>query len=448
MKKLSIVVPFVLVFFIATMFAGCGSSSNTAATGGTTGTITADGTGTVAASTTITPPAGVSSMTFASSSVLTDSTGAPVTGTITTTVSRSTSASSLPAAAPAGTSLAVLLDIDMSAGATKVKNFSTPLTVIVAMPAGVTSVDVYSFDGTNWVLEQAGVAVIGGNATFDITHLSVWGCFTVDTSPDQFSFTAQADVALSTVITSNTITVAGISSPAPISVSGGSYSVNGGAFTSVAGTVTNGQTVAVQHTSSALNSTVTTTTLTIGGVSGSFTSTTVAAAGADTTPDQFSFTAQTGVALSTVITSNTITVAGINSPAPISITGGAYSINGGAFTTTAGTVTNGQTVAVQHTSSASNSAVTTTTLTIGGVSAAFTSTTLAAAVDAAAIYQSQCSGCHILGTVDPTGFAPNLSGLTTVPNNFTPGVATGHNGATITLSAAEITALSAYVQAN
>ena len=198
-----------------------------------------------------------------------------------------------------------------------------------------------------------------------------------DTTPDAFSFTAQT-VALSTLITSNAITVAGINSPAPISITGGTYSIDGGTYTSTAGTVTNGQTVTVQHTSSAANSTVTTTTLTIGGVSASFTSTTVAA-GVDITPDVFSFTAQTGVALSTVITSNVITVAGINSPAPISITGGTYSINGGAYTAIAGTVTNGQTVTVRHTSSAANSTVTTTTLTIGGVSASFTSTTVAAA---------------------------------------------------------------------
>jgi hypothetical protein len=69
----------------------------------------------------------------------------------------------------------------MSKGTTKVKNFSTPMTVIVAVPTGVTSVDVYSFDGTNWVPEHAGVAVSGGSASFTVTHLSIWGCFTKNT---------------------------------------------------------------------------------------------------------------------------------------------------------------------------------------------------------------------------------------------------------------------------
>jgi len=97
----------------------------------------------------------------------------------------------------------------------------------------------------------------------------------------------------------------------------------------------------------------------------------------DTTPDAFTFTDVTGQALSTVVESNAITVAGINAAAAISVTGGEYQINGGAWTSAAGTVTNGQTVKVRHTTSGSNSTATNTTLTIGGVSDTFTTTTLA-----------------------------------------------------------------------
>jgi len=197
-----------------------------------------------------------------------------------------------------------------------------------------------------------------------------------DTTPDAFTFTDQTNVALSSTITSNTITVSGISAASAISISGGTYSINGGAYTATSGTITNGQTVSVRHTSSASNSTATNTTLTIGGVSDTFTSTTLAFV-ADTTPDAFTFTDQTNVALNDTITSNTITVSGINAASAISISGGTYSINGGAYTSTSGTVTNGQTVSVRHTSSASNSTATNTTLTIGGVSDIFTSTTLA-----------------------------------------------------------------------
>lgn len=106
----------------------------------------------------------------------------------------------------------------------------------------------------------------------------------------------------------------------------------------------------------------------------------VSFSGTDSTPDAFSFTAANGVALSTQQTSNTITVAGINTGAAISITGGEYQIGSGAFTSAAGTVNNGDTVTVRHTSSAAFSTATTTTLTIGGVSANYVSTTVAPTV--------------------------------------------------------------------
>lgn len=98
----------------------------------------------------------------------------------------------------------------------------------------------------------------------------------------------------------------------------------------------------------------------------------------DTIPHPFSFTDQTGVALSSMVVSNAITVTGINAPADISISGGEYSINGGDYTASSTTVSTGDSVQVRHTSSASYSTATNTTLTIGGVSDTFTSTTLAA----------------------------------------------------------------------
>ena len=98
----------------------------------------------------------------------------------------------------------------------------------------------------------------------------------------------------------------------------------------------------------------------------------------DTTPDSFSFSDQTNVAVSTVITSDTITVAGITGAAAISVTNGEYKIGSGSFTSTAGTVNNGDTVTVRHTSSSNFSTNTDTVLTIGGVSDTFTSTTVAA----------------------------------------------------------------------
>jgi hypothetical protein len=215
------------------------------------------------------------------------------------------------------------------------------------------------------------------DASGDVMTLELDGTvqLPVDTTPDAFTFTDQTNVPLSSTITSNSITVSGINAPAEITVTGGTYSINGGAFTSLGGSVNNGDTVQAQHTSAATFSTNTDTTVSIGSVSDTFTSTTLAA---DTTPNAFAFTDQTNVPLSSVITSAAITVSGINTAAPISVTGGMYSINGGAFTAAAGTVNNGDTVRAQHTSSASFSTNTDTTVTIGGVSDTFTSTTLAA----------------------------------------------------------------------
>lgn len=105
-----------------------------------------------------------------------------------------------------------------------------------------------------------------------------------------------------------------------------------------------------------------------------------------TTPDAFTFTAQTGTEKSTaekpvLVTSSAITVAGLTgASSPISVTGtvgsdSKYSINGATPTGAAGTVKNDDTVTVTHTASSALGTPTTSTLTIGNVSANFVSTT-------------------------------------------------------------------------
>jgi N-acetylneuraminic acid mutarotase len=95
-----------------------------------------------------------------------------------------------------------------------------------------------------------------------------------DMTPDQFIFNYVTGVALNTVITSNTITVSGINVAVPISITGGKYSINGGSYTNASGTVNNGDKVTVQQTSSGSYSTTTVATLTIGGISDTFSVTT------------------------------------------------------------------------------------------------------------------------------------------------------------------------------
>ena len=98
----------------------------------------------------------------------------------------------------------------------------------------------------------------------------------------------------------------------------------------------------------------------------------------DTIPEAFAFVDQTNVARSSLTESAAITVAGINAASAITVVGGEYQINAGAWTAVAGTVTNGQTVKLRHTSSAGDATATNTTLTMGGVSDTFTTTTLPA----------------------------------------------------------------------
>lgn len=200
-----------------------------------------------------------------------------------------------------------------------------------------------------------------------------------DTRPDAFSFAALTAVAPSSVQVSETVTIAGINAPAAYSVTGGELSLNGGAFSADAGTLVNGDTVQLRHTASDDFASAVITTLTVGGVSAGFQSTTRAA---DTLPDAFSFTDQSAVEPSAVVTSNAVTVAGIEAPAAISIEGGEYSIgcDSAGFTSQAGSIGNGQSVCVRHTASALEETATNTTLSIGGVSDIFTSITRGAVI--------------------------------------------------------------------
>lgn len=99
----------------------------------------------------------------------------------------------------------------------------------------------------------------------------------------------------------------------------------------------------------------------------------------DTTPAAFSFTAQTNTPLNQWVITPAITVSGINSATAISVSNGEFAINGGNFTSSNDSVNNGNTVVVRHMASAQNATTTSSILTIGGVSATFSSTTVPAA---------------------------------------------------------------------
>jgi hypothetical protein len=143
----------------------------------------------------------------------------------------------------------------------------------------------FTFDSASGVvgirligLPGGSVVELGGNGYISIREMQVFEAF--DIAPDAFVFLDQTGVDLSTVTTSNTITVAGINGSAGISIDSctgtdGQYQINGGAWTSDAGTVNDGDTVTVRQTSSASYSTQTDLVLDIGGVTDTFSVTTL-----------------------------------------------------------------------------------------------------------------------------------------------------------------------------
>jgi hypothetical protein len=205
------------------------------------------------------------------------------------------------------------------------------------------------------------------------------------TSPNQFTFTDTYDAPVSTLTESNPITIVGMSEgvTAATSVQGGEWAkssdsgVTYTAWSSTAGTVTNGDLVKLRGTSNATPN---------GFVDVTFTAATVAdtwrlfSEAPDLTPNQFIFNDLVGASISTQYESNAITIEGISSgfTIPVSIIDGDYAISTdsgatwGAFTSSAGTVSLNDQIKLRRTSSANSEGSVNTSLTAGGVSDTWT----------------------------------------------------------------------------
>ncbi len=248
---------------------------------------------------------------------------------------------------------------------------SAPFTSTSGTVSAGQTVKVSIFSSVNFgTTKTASITVGGVTGTFSVITLAA------DTTPEAFSFTAVTGAALSTTSVSNPITVAGVNTDAPISISsGGEYSIDSTTdFVNTPGTVKNAQVVRVRATSSNAFNTPVNVTLTIGGVTGTFTVTTRPA---DITPDAFSFAPVTNAEPKAVVTSAAATISGIESAAKVVVSQGEYSINDGAFTGAEGTITNSQSIKVRGTASSSFSTASEVILSIGGVSTIFTITTRA-----------------------------------------------------------------------
>lgn len=194
---------------------------------------------------------------------------------------------------------------------------------------------------------------------------------TTKSAPGDVSFTSRIDQPWATTLESNTVAVSSINPGTPITVSGGSYKLNGGAYVTAAGTVNDGDTVTVKGTSASADLTETVVTLTIGTQARTFTIKT-----GKRIPDDFNFPPEIDATPSATYTrSIRFSSPNITIPTPASIAGGTFTINGvpganGDF------VNPGDALVVSGVSPATaDGSSQSVTLSVGGKSATFTITT-------------------------------------------------------------------------
>jgi hypothetical protein len=103
-----------------------------------------------------------------------------------------------------------------------------------------------------------------------------WEYAPTDNTPDAFAFTNVTDADPSTAYISESQTITGMDAGTAVSITGGEYRINGGEWTSGAGTIDPGDSLEQRATSSAESEGVVTVTVTVGTVSVDWTITTVA----------------------------------------------------------------------------------------------------------------------------------------------------------------------------
>jgi hypothetical protein len=204
-------------------------------------------------------------------------------------------------------------------------------------------------------------------------------------TPDTFTFANVANASLGSTVKSETVTITGLATSAPISIDAkavydpvtqtniydAKYSINGGIFTADPGTISNGDTVQIQLSIGTDAESSVTKTLTIGGLSVTFTVTTTG----DTVPNTFTIIPVVDATPGATVVSTPVTITGLGGPATVLISNGEYSIAGGAFTSNSGTISNGQTLEVRLAASSNYGSTRSALVSVGGIQAAFIVTT-------------------------------------------------------------------------
>ena len=313
---------------------------------------------------------------------------------------------------------------------TVTQNVTTADTVILNMSAYFGAVYFSKSGPVSYSLQSSGSSVatmtFTGTGSYAITFrayyppgggwryvaLSGTSSSSSDTTPNAFTFTDRTgDVSTEQ---NSAVQITGINAATAVSrTSGGatfavsSLSSTPGAqgFGTSATTITNNQYLHVKQTTSSTYSAVLNTVMNVGGVTDTWTVTSNAAA-ADGTPDPYSFNDVTA-ALNTVsysyaqITgiSQTVTASRSSGTATFAISGSTTVPNSSGFSSANKNVSNNQYLHVKQTSSGSNSTTLSSVFAVGGVSATWNLTTVAA---------SGGSGNYGMQIMPPTGSIPRL----------------------------------------
>jgi uncharacterized delta-60 repeat protein len=243
------------------------------------------------------------------------------------------------------------------------------------------------------------------------------GVVDADAYPDAFTFPGNTAPFGTAIVVSDAVTPVGFTMRTTVQFAGtglnSAFSVGcTGTFVTSPATIEPGQSICLRHSAPATAGGTTTTSISIGGRIGSFT-TTASATPADMIPDAFSFSDQTGVPRSTLVESNTVTITGLNGITPISVDFGQYSIGciPNQFRSTSSAITNGQSVCVRLTSSANFGTGASVTLAIGGVTDTFTVATLAADTTPDAFSFAGLTGTQ--NSVNAVSGAATMTGINT-----------------------------------
>ena len=184
--------------------------------------------------------------------------------------------------------LALLMDRDKTVGAVFVvaPAIPDPLSPRVAslrLVDGVPTIAVLSRPGYAYQLEASPFLVSGwiplneeqaGDGTIlaftDPTRFPANRFYRIRERLVGLGFFSLSNAAPGTLVTSNSILVTGLEGTATVSVSNGQYAIDGGAYTSADGTITNGQVLSLQQMTSPQQSTTIDTVITINGFSDAF----------------------------------------------------------------------------------------------------------------------------------------------------------------------------------